>query len=50
MAMQSTTAINAALVNSCIPVIIVLISWVMYDDHLSLRQCLGVATSLSGVF
>ncbi len=49
MAMQTTTAINAVLVNSCIPVIIVLISWVMYKDRLSVRQCLGVATSLSGV-
>lgn len=50
MAIQTTTAINAVLVNSCIPVIIVLISWAMYNDRLSLRQCLGVATSLSGVF
>jgi len=49
LAMQSTTAINAVLVNSCIPVIIVLISWLMFKDRLSLRQCLGVATSLSGV-
>jgi drug/metabolite transporter (DMT)-like permease len=49
MAMQTTTAINAVLVNSCIPVIIVLISWAMFNDRLSLRQCLGVAISLSGV-
>ncbi len=49
MAMQTTTAINAALVNSCTPVIIVLMSWAMYNDRLSLRQCLGVAISLSGV-
>lgn len=49
MAMQTTTAINAVLVNSCIPVIIVLISWVMFNDRLSLRQGLGVAISLTGV-
>ncbi len=49
MALQTTTAINAVLVNSCIPVIIVVLSWVMYKDRLSIRQCLGVATSLSGV-
>ena len=49
MAIQTTTAINAVLVNSCIPVIIVLISWAMFNDRLSIRQCLGVATSLSGV-
>lgn len=49
MAIQTTTAINAVLVNSCIPVIIVLISWQMYGDRLSLRQCVGVCTSLFGV-
>ncbi len=49
MAMQTTTAINAALVNSCTPIIIVLISWAMFKDRLSLRQCLGVAISLCGV-
>ncbi len=41
MAMQTTTAINAVLVNSCIPVIIVLISWAMYNDRLSVRQWPG---------
>jgi drug/metabolite transporter (DMT)-like permease len=49
LAMQTTTAINAALVNSCTPIIIVLISWAMFKDRLNLRQCLGVAVSLSGV-
>lgn len=48
-AMQTTTAINAALVNSCTPIIIVLISWARFKDRLSLRQCLGVAISLGGV-
>lgn len=49
IAMQTTTAINAVLVNSCIPVIIVVISWVLYNDRLTLRQALGVCVSLSGV-
>ncbi|MFW2369154.1 MAG: DMT family transporter [Desulforhopalus sp.] len=49
LAVQTTTAINAVLVNSCIPVIIVLISWTMYGDRLSSRQWLGVTTSLLGV-
>lgn len=49
IAIQTTTAINAVLVNSCIPVIIVVISWIMYKDRLSLRQSLGVCISLSGV-
>jgi drug/metabolite transporter (DMT)-like permease len=49
LAMQSTTAINAALVNSCTPIIIVLISWARFKDRLSLKQALGVAISLGGV-
>lgn len=49
MAIQTTTAINAVLVNSCTPIIIVLFSWAMYNDRLSLRQSLGVAISLCGV-
>lgn len=49
MAMQTTTAINAVLLNSCIPVLIVLMSWAMYKERLSLRQGLGVTTSLCGV-
>lgn len=49
MAVQTTTAINAVLVNSCIPVLIVLISRVFYDDRLSVRQTAGVLVSLSGV-
>ncbi len=49
MALQTTTAINAVLVNSCIPVIIVLFSWALFNDRLSVRQWLGVATSLCGV-
>jgi len=49
LAIQTTTAINAVLVNSCIPVIIVVISWIMYNDRLSLRQTIGVFISLSGV-
>lgn len=49
IAIQTTTAINAVLVNSCIPVIIVVVSWIMYNDKVSLRQFLGVCVSLSGV-
>ncbi len=49
LAMQTTTAINAALVNSCTPIVIVVISWLMYRERLRLRQGLGVMTSLCGV-
>ena len=49
LAMQYTTAINAVLVNSCIPVLIVLFSWLLYRETMRMRQCLGVLVSLMGV-
>ena len=49
LAIQTTTAINAVLINSCIPVLIVLCSWVMYRELMSPRQYLGVLISLLGV-
>jgi drug/metabolite transporter (DMT)-like permease len=49
LAMQSTTAINAVLVNSCIPVLIAVASWVLYREMMTPRQCLGVLLSLCGV-
>ncbi|HKJ65393.1 MAG TPA: DMT family transporter, partial [Desulfopila sp.] len=49
MAVQSTTAINAVLVNSCIPVLIAVCSWIMFREVMGLRQCLGVLVSLGGV-
>lgn len=49
LAMQTTTAINAVLVNSCIPVLIAVCSWVFYREVMTIRQCLGVLVSLSGV-
>jgi len=50
LAIQTTTAINAVLINSCIPVLIALCSWIMYKETMSTRQYLGVIVSLSGVF
>lgn len=49
LAMQTTTAINAVLVNSCIPLLIVIICWILYRERLRLRQAIGVSLSLAGV-
>ena len=49
LAMQYTTVINAVLVNSCIPVLIALFSWLLYRETLLPRQCFGVFVSLMGV-
>lgn len=50
LAVQSTTAINAVLVNSCIPVLIAVWSWILYREVMTVRQCFGVLVSFSGVF
>ncbi|MBW1636241.1 MAG: DMT family transporter [Deltaproteobacteria bacterium] len=49
IAVQTTTAINAVLVNSCIPVLIAIFSWILHKDMMTPRQCLGVLISLGGV-
>lgn len=49
LAIQTTTAINAVLINSCIPVLIVVCSWVMYREVMTIRQYFGVVVSLFGV-
>jgi drug/metabolite transporter (DMT)-like permease len=49
LAIQTTTAINAVLINSCIPVLIVVCSWVMYREVMTVRQYIGVIVSLFGV-
>ncbi len=48
-ALNSTTAVNAGLFMSATPVVIVALSWLMFRDRISLRQGLGIATSLVGV-
>jgi drug/metabolite transporter (DMT)-like permease len=48
-AMHSTTAINAALVNSAIPVFILMFARIFYGQRVSVRQHLGIALSLLGV-
>lgn len=49
LALQTTTAINAVLVNSCIPVFIVVASWILYRERISIRQGVGILISLGGV-
>lgn len=49
-AMHTTTAINAALVNSVIPVLIILFSRLFFKSGITRRQWFGVLLSLLGVF
>ena len=48
-AMHTTTAINAALVNSAIPVFIIMFARLFYGQRVTLRQHTGIALSLAGV-
>lgn len=48
-AMHSTTAINAALVNSAIPIFIIMFARIFYGQRVTLRQHAGIALSLTGV-
>jgi drug/metabolite transporter (DMT)-like permease len=49
LAVQTTTAVNAVLINSCVPILIALCSLLIYKESLSLKQWLGILLSLSGV-
>ncbi len=49
LGLQTTTATNAALFNSAMPVFIALLSWSVLRERLGLLQTLGVIVSLAGV-
>ena len=49
LSLQYTIAINAAVINSVEPVIIVSLAWLLFRDPFSKRQGLGVVVSLTGV-
>src|SRR5688572_8182257 len=47
--LQYTTATNGVMLNSAIPICIILLGWLIYRDTISRVQMLGVAVSLAGV-
>ncbi|SLN21938.1 DMT family transporter [Oceanibacterium hippocampi] len=49
VALTTTTALNATVVNSSMPVLIVLFSWLFFRDGVGLRGGLGILMSLIGV-
>lgn len=49
IALQTTTAINTALVQSFTPVFIVFLSWVLFRERISIRQGFGVLASFFGL-
>ncbi len=49
MGLQYTTTTNGVILNSAVPVIIILLGWAVYRDTITRIQALGVAVSLLGV-
>ena len=47
--LQFTTATNGVILNSSIPILIILLGWLVYRDSLTRMQSLGVVISLAGV-
>ena len=47
--LQYTTATNGVMLNSSIPIMIILLAWLVYRDTITRVQALGVGISLAGV-
>jgi drug/metabolite transporter (DMT)-like permease len=50
MGLQYTTATNGVILNSAVPVMIILLGWLLYRDTIARVQALGVLISIVGVF
>ena len=49
MALKLSTVTNTVLINSMIPIFIVLISWIGFKERITLRQAIGIVISLTGL-
>ncbi len=49
LALQDTTATNASLLNSFIPIVTVALSWLFFGKRLSAPEAIGVLISMAGV-
>ncbi len=49
LGLQSTTALNGALINATIPVFVAMLAWPLLGDRIGARQGLGILISLAGV-
>ncbi len=49
LGLRSTSAINAVLINSTLPVSMILISWLILRDTVTVRQLVGLVVSMVGV-
>lgn len=49
LAAQTTSALNIALINSAMPVLVTLLAWLLLRDPVGQRRALGIALALGGV-
>jgi len=49
MGLQYTTATNGVILNSAIPVMIIVLGWAIYRDTITRGQAIGVAVSMLGI-
>jgi len=49
MALKSSTVTNTVLINSMIPIFIVMVSWMGFKERITVRQSIGIAFSLAGL-
>ena len=49
LGLRTTTTVNAVLLNSSIPLFILLCSWILEREHASARQVAGMLVSLAGI-
>ena len=49
LALQYTIAINAAVLNSTEPLVILIVAWLLFRDPVGWRQAAGISLSLAGV-
>jgi drug/metabolite transporter (DMT)-like permease len=49
LGLQHTTATNGVILNSSVPIMIIVVGWLVYRDTLTRLQSLGVAISMAGV-
>ncbi|MCW9096942.1 MAG: DMT family transporter [Ignavibacteriaceae bacterium] len=49
IALKLSTATNTVLINSMIPIFIVMVSWLGFKEQITLRQSIGIAISLAGL-
>ena len=47
--LQYTTAVNGVILNSSVPIMIIMLGWLIYRDTITRLQALGVAISMAGV-